>query len=198
MEITHGKKFEKPQAGNYTGTVIDLVTLENVASTFNGVTTYQNKVRIVWVLGPAYPGQIAVTKDGKPFEVIGTYNMKLIDRPKKSKLYELLEQMLQSAPPLISNDAELESVVLGRSNQLFLVSNNNPSDASDPFINVAGVTPLAPGQVAPQIPAGFVRFKNRPKTQAGPQGRPVQTYPQPQVQPAPTNNVSLNSKNEAF
>jgi hypothetical protein len=199
MEITHGKKFEKPQPGNYTGTVIDLVPLENVASTFNGVTTYQNKVRIVWVIGPAYPGQVVVTKDGKPFEVIGTYNMKLIDKPKKSKLYELLEQMLQAAPPLISNDGELETLVLGRSNQLFLVSNANNSDPTDPFINIAGVTPLAPGQVAPQAPAGFVRFKNRPKTVAGPQGRPVQTYAQAPQQ----NSVNLNAapptgQNEAF
>lgn len=181
MEITSGKKFEKPQPGNYTGTVIDIVTLPNVSSTFNGVTTIQNKVRVVWVIGPAYPGQGYLTKENKPFEVIGTYNAKLIDKPKKSKLYELLEQMLQGAPPLVKNDEELERLMLGRSNQLFLVANANPSDPTDPYINIAGVTPLAPGQVPPAPPAGFVRFKNRTKEVAGQNGQPVATYATPQA-----------------
>lgn len=195
MEITSGKKFEKPQPGNYTGTVIDIVTLPNVSSTFNGVTTIQNKIRVVWTIGPAYPGQVYLTKENKPFEVIGTYNAKLIDKPKKSKLYELLEQMLQGAPPLVKNDEELELLMLNRSNQLFLVANANPSDPTDPYINIAGVTPLAPGQIAPVAPAGFVRFKNRTKTVAGPNGQPVQTYATPQAAaaapaaaPAPAQN----------
>lgn len=182
MEITSGKKFEKPQPGNYTGTVIDIVTLPNVSSTFNGVTTIQNKIRVVWTIGPAYQGQVYLTKENKPFEVIGTYNAKLIDKPKKSKLYELLEQMLQQAPPLVKNDEELERLMLGRSNQLFLVANANPSDPTDPYINIAGVTPLAPGQVAPPVPAGFVRFRNRVKETAGQNGQAVQTYAQPPAQ----------------
>jgi hypothetical protein len=198
MEITHGKKFEKPQPGNYTGTVIDIVLLPNQASTFNGATTYQNKIRVVWTIGPAYPGQVAVTKEGKPFEVIGTYNAKLIDKPKKSKLYELLEQMLQGAPPLVKNDEELEALMLNRSNQLFLVANANPSDPTDPFINIAGVTPLAPGQVAPPVPAGFIRKKFRPVTQAGPNGQPVQTYAQPPATTQVNQAVSAQSKNVSF
>lgn len=200
MEITHGKKFEKPQPGNYVGTVIDIVTLADQKSTYNGVETIQNKVRIVWVLGPAYPGQVATQKDGKPFEVIAVPNAKLTTKPKKSKLYEILEQMLGGAPPLVKNDAELEALMLGRSNQLFLVANANPSDPSDPYINVAGLTPLAPGQVPPQAPAGFVRFKNRVKTVAGQNGQPVATYATPQAAAAaptaapavvPSNNVSF-------
>jgi hypothetical protein len=197
MEITSGKKFEKPAPGNYTGTVIDIVTLPNVSSTFNGVTTIQNKIRVVWTIGPAYQGQVYLTKENKPFEVISTYNAKLIDKPKKSKLYELLEQMLQQAPPLVKNDEELERLMLGRSNQLFLVANANPSDPTDPYINIAGVTPLAPGQVAPVAPTGFVRNKNRVKEVAGQNGQAVQTYAQPPAQnqaqptqqaPAPTAN----------
>ena len=200
MEITHGKKFEKPQPGNYVGTVIDIVTLADHTSTYNGVETIQNKVRIVWVLGPAYPGQVATQKDGKPFEVIAVPNAKLTTKPKKSKLYEILEQMLGGAPPLVKNDAELEALMLGRSNQLFLVANANPSDPSDPYINVAGLTPLAPGQVPPQAPAGFVRFKNRVKTVAGQNGQAVATYATPQAAAAaptaapavvPSNNVSF-------
>jgi hypothetical protein len=201
MEISQGKKFEKPAPGNYTGIVIDLVFLPNVKSTFNGVTTEQDKVRVVWALGNNQAGQPAVTKEGKQFEVIGTYNAKLISKPKKSKLYELLEQMLQGAPPLVKNDVELEQLMLGRANNLFLVANANASDANDPYINIAGVTPLFQGQVAPTVPAGFVRFKNRVKTVAGQNGQPVATYATPQAAqtaaPAaaptvpPTNNVSF-------
>ena len=201
MEIGQGKKFERPQPGNYTGTVIDIIPMPNVSSTFNGVTTLVNKIRVIWVLGPAYQGQNALTKEGTPFEQFGTYPAKLVNTgTKKSKLYELLEQMLQQAPPLVRNDEELEKLMLGRSNQLFLVAAANPKDPNDPYINVAGVTPLAPGQVAPVAPANYVRVKNRPKVQAGPQG-PVQTYGQPQapqtapqVQPVaapPTNVVSF-------
>lgn len=206
MEITQGKKFEKPAPGNYTGTVIDIVTLPDVETTYNGVKSVQNKVRIVWTLGPAYPGQVATTKEGKPFEVIAVPNAKLTTKPKKSKLFEILEQMLGQAPPLVRNDQELETLMLGRSNQLFLVANANPSDPNDPYINVAGLTPLAPGQVAPPVPAGFVRFKNRPKQTAGPNGQTVATYAQQPAQtsqqgqpaaqqtaatPAPSNNVTF-------
>ncbi len=207
MEISQGKKYEKPQPGNYTGTVIDIIPMPNVSSTFNGVTTLVNKVRIVWILGPAYLGQNVLTKEGKPFEQMGTYPAKLVNTgTKKSKLYELLEQMLQQAPPLIRNDEELERVLLGRSNQLFLVAAANAKDPTDPYINVAGVTPLAPGQVPPQAPVGFVRVKNRPKEVAGQNGQVVQTYGTPQaaqqaqqpvqqqqapVAPAPSNNVAF-------
>lgn len=201
MEITHGKKFEKPAPGNYTGTVIDIVPMADVVTKYNGVETKQNKVRIVWVLGPAYPGQNVLTKEGKPFEVVAFPNAKLTTKPKKSKLFEILEQMLGQAPPLINNDAELEALMLGRSNLLFLVANSNPADANDPYINVAGLTPLAPGQTAPPVPTGFIRFKNRPKTVAGQNGQPVQTYATPQAaqaaapaQPAaPANTVSLST-----
>jgi len=201
MEIGQGRKFEKPQPGNYLGTIIDLVSMPNVPSTFNGVTTLVNKVRIVWTLGAAYPGQSVLTTEGKPFEQMGTYPAKLVNTgTKKSKLYELLEQMLQQAPPVIKTDEELERLMIGRSNQLFLVASANPKDPSDPYINVAGVTPLAPGQVAPVAPVGFVRFKNRPKTTAGQQGQPVQTYatsqaaqaqPAATTQPPAANNVSF-------
>jgi len=198
MEIGHGKKFERPQPGNYTGTVIDIIPMPNVSSTFNGITTLVNKVRIVWVLGPAYTGQVVLTKEGKPFDQIGTYPAKLVNTgTKKSKLYELLEQMLQQAPPLVRNDEELEQLVLGRSNQLFLVAAANPTDPNDPYINVAGVTPLAPGQTAPTTPADYVRFKNRVKTQAGLQGQVVQTYVQPQTQPVQTAPQQTTTSNQA-
>lgn len=197
MEISQGKKFEKPQPGNYVGTVIDIIPMPDQKSVYNGVESIQNKVRIVWVLGPAYPGQNVLTKEGKPFEVVAFPNAKLTTKPKKSKLFEILEQMLGQAPPLVKNDEELETLMLGRSNQLFLVSAPNPSDPNDPFINVAGLMPLAPGQAAPVAPQGFVRFKNRPKTQAGQNGQPVPTYATPQAA-APVTQPTSAPKTVSF
>jgi hypothetical protein len=176
MEITTQKKFEKPDGGAFAGTIIDVVNLPNVSSVFNGVVTVQNKIRIVWVIGGLFAGQKVLDSEGKPYHVIGTYNAKMIEKPKKSRLFELLEQVLNGAPPLITNDTDLERVLLGRSNQLFLVKNPDPKNPQDYFINVAGVSPLPQGVVPPPVPAGFVRSKDRPKMVAG-----VQTYATPQA-----------------
>ena len=176
MEIATQKKFEKPDGGAFAGTIIDVVNLPNVSSVFNGVVTVQNKIRIVWVIGGLFAGQKVLDSEGKPYHVIGTYNAKMIEKPKKSRLFELLEQVLNGAPPLITNDTDLERVLLGRSNQLFLVKNPDPKNPQDYFINVAGVSPLPQGVIAPQVPVGFVRSKDRPKVVGG-----VQTYATPQA-----------------
>jgi len=67
----------------------------------------------------------------------------------------------------------------------------NPAKAGEFFVNVVGILPLPAGAPAPHAPVGFIRQKDKPQTQAGPQGRPVQTYAQaPQQAP---NSVSLNA-----
>jgi hypothetical protein len=83
---------------------------------------------------------------------------------------------LNGPPPLIVSTEQLAELLIGRSNQLFVTLTPNAQKPGEFFANVAGVTPLAAGQVPPPIPAGFVRTKDRPKTQAGPSGQPVQTY----------------------
>jgi hypothetical protein len=186
MNLDKPEPFEIPDGGNYLGTIIDVVDLPNQQTQY-GV---KNKVRLVWTLGASFPGQKVVDSKGKTLEVIASLNSFWSNN---SKLYKMVAMILGQAPPLITSTEQLEQLLLGRSNQLFIVKSQDAQDANKWYANVAGVAPMAPGQVAPQAPQGFVRFKNRAKTQAGPQGQPVQTYAQPpqnqqqpqQWQPAP-------------
>jgi hypothetical protein len=182
MNISQGKVFEKPVGGSYVGTIIDVVDMPQQTSTFNGKTELVDKVRILWVLA-LINGTPYLDKEGNSFTVAAFPNAK---QAPKAKLTKLLTQILNAAPPLISNSEDLSRLLLGRSNQLFLVQEPDLRNPGQFFTNIAGIAPLPAGVVPPQAPAGFVRFKDKTKTQAGPQGQPVQTYAQP-----PTNNVSL-------
>jgi hypothetical protein len=175
MNLDKPEPFEIPDGGNYLGTIIDVVDLPNQQTQY-GV---KNRVRLVWTLGASFPGQKVVDSKGKTLEVIASLNSFWSNN---SKLYKMVAMILGQAPPLITSTEQLEQLLLGRSNQLFIVKSQDAQDANKWYANVAGVAPMAPGQVAPQAPQGFVRFKNRAKTQAGPQGQPVQTYTQPQQQ----------------
>jgi hypothetical protein len=191
MDISQGKVFEKAVGGSYLGTIVDVVDMPNQKSSYGGVTKDVNRVRIQWILGHTNNTQYLDT-EGQPMTVVA---MPIAGQSPNSKLNKLLTQILNGAPPLIQNTEDLARLLIGRTNELFLVQEPSTKVAGEFYTNVAGVAPLKPGQVAPPIPAGFVRFKDRPKTQAGPQGRPVQTYaqaPQQQQQPA-TNSVSLNA-----
>jgi hypothetical protein len=92
---------------------------------------------------------------------------------------------------LLSNSEQLSQLLIGRSSQLFLTQEPDNRNPGEFFTNVAGIAPLPPGVVPPQAPAGFVRSKDKAKTQTGPQGQPVQTYVAPQA--VPTNTVSLSA-----
>ncbi len=186
MNIGQGKVFERPTGGAFLGTIIDVVDMPQQPTKFGP----KDKVRILWVLSHI-TGAPYLDKEGAPFTIAGFYNATMTDN---SNLSKALRQVLQSQVPLVTNTEDLARLVLGRSNQLFLTQEpdqNKPvgSDGKPQFVTfVAGIAPLPPGVVPPQAPAGFVRFKDKPKTQAGPNGRPVQTYAQP---PAQANNVSL-------
>jgi len=173
MEILQGKKFEKPAPGMYLATTVDLVEMPNVQTAWG----IKNKVRIHWVLAHLN-GQLYLAKDGSPVEAVGIWAANMGG---KAELPKRLTQILGQAPPLITSTEQLEQLVLGRSNILVLVQNPNPKDPNDPYINVDGIGPLPAGMTAPPIPANYVRAKNRPKTQAGPQGTPVATYATPQA-----------------
>lgn len=195
MELSKPKVFEKPDGGLFYGTIIDVVDMPNVPSTYNGVVTLKNKVRILWVLNKQ-DSTPALDKEGKQLTVAGFYNAVLADN---SNLMKVIRQILNGQPPLMTNTDQVADLLLGRQNQLFLVKAENKRNPADPYTNIAGITPLAPGQIAPAgPPQGFVREKFRPKEQAGPQGAPVQTYPTPQAAaaaqpvapaPAPTANT---------
>jgi hypothetical protein len=201
MNIGQGKVFERPNGGSYLGTIIDVVDMPAFPTRYGP----KDKVRVLWVLshinGVAY-----LDSEGAPMTIAGFYNATQTDN---SNLTKVLRQILNGQPPLINNTEDLSRLLLGRSNQLFLTQEPDQKKVGEFMTLVAGIAPLPPlpaGVKPPQVPAGFVRFKDKPKTQAGPQSQPVQTYAQPpqsqQANPQ-SNNVSFaaarpTSNPEAF
>jgi len=176
MELNNTKPFEKPDAGQFAGTIVDVVDLPNYPSQYGP----KNKIRIVWVLGPAAQGQKTLDSEGKPYQVIGMYNASISE---KSSLFKTISMILNAAPPLMTTTEQVAQLLIGRSNLLFLTKTPNPKIQNDFYVNVAAIMPLPAGFPVPQAPQGFVRSKDRPKTQAGPNGQPVQTFAQPPAQP---------------
>ena len=160
------KLFEQPDAGLFLGTIIDVIDLGLVKTNFNGQEREDQKIQVVWVLDKN-------DKEGRPFQVRSApLNANINMNPKsgkKSRLYELIEQVFQQPPTL---EFESESF-LGRSNQLFLVRETDPKDATKVYTNIKGLLPLSPGQVGPKVPQGFVRAKD--KKQGFVQSAPVQS-----------------------
>lgn len=179
MNIGQGKVFERPQGGVFLGTIIDVVDMPQQPTKFGP----KDKVRVLWVISHIN-GAPYLDKEGQPFTIAGFYNATMTDN---SNLTKALRQILQAQPPLITNTEDLTRLLMGRSNQLFLTQEPDQKKVGEFVVFVAGISPLPPGVVPPQAPAGFVRHVNKPKTQAGPNGQPVQTYAAPS-----NNNVSLN------
>lgn len=180
MEVSQGKTFYKPAAGMYLGTVIDLIEKPGVTTQWG----LKNKVMFIWTISHA-DGRPYLDPEGKPYQVTAwvtsTMNPKST-QPVFRNMYKIIAGILNTTPPLITSTEQIEQLVLGKSNGLMVTVEPNPQDAQNPYVNVVGIMPLAPGQVGPQPAADFVRAKNRPKTQAGPQGQPVQTYAVPPTQ----------------
>jgi hypothetical protein len=182
MNIGQNKVFERPRGGGFLGTIIDVVDMPQQPTKFGP----KDKIRVLWVLAELN-GAPYLDKEGQPFTIAGFYNATLSDN---SNLTKALRQILNAQPPLITTTEQLTQLLLGRSNQLFLTQEPDQQKANEFVTFVAGIAPLPPGVVPPQAPAGFVRHKDKPKTQAGPQGRPVQTYAQPPTQPTPLNTFN--------
>jgi hypothetical protein len=182
-----GGKFEKPDQGLFNGTIIDVVELGPVTTIVPGVgPVTKNKMRIIWVLDKN-------DSTGKPFQVQGTYTFSMNE---KSLLFKTVQQVYAPQAPPTPFDSEY---LMGRSNQLFLIKTANPKDANDPYVNVSGLLPLAPGVAAPQAPTGFIRTKDRPAKGTAPAqqaaGSTVATTPtaQPGV---PTASQSQPASND--
>lgn len=175
MELNNQKPFEKPDAGQFAGTIIDVVDLPNYPSQYGP----KNKIRIVWVLGPAAPGQKTLDSEGKPYQVIGMYNASISE---KASLFKAISMILNAAPPLMTTTEQVAQLLIGRSNLLFLTKTPNPKIQGDFYVNIAAIMPLPAGFPIPQAPQGFIRTKDRVKTVAGPNGQPVQTFAQPPQQ----------------
>lgn len=174
MQIAQGAKFERPAPGMYLATLVDVVDLPQVQTQYG----LKDKLRFHWVLAHLN-GQLYLTKEGRPVEATLQLNANMGG---KAELPKRLTQILGQAPPVITSTEQLESLTIGRSNILVIVHAPNPKDPTDPYANVDGIGPIQPGlPAAPPIPQGYVRFKNRAKTVAGPNGQPVQTYATPQA-----------------
>lgn len=179
MQIAQGAKFERPAPGMYLATLVDVVDLPQV-QTQHGT---KDRLRFHWVLA-GLNGQLYVGKDGKPVEATLQLNANM---GAKAELPKRLAQILAQAPPVITSTEQLEGLVIGRSNVIVVVHAPNPKDPNDPYANVDGIGPIPAGMpAAPPIPQGYVRFKNRAKTQVGPNGQPVQTYATPAAAAAAT------------
>jgi len=182
MDISQGKVFFKADAGTYLSTVIDVVDKPNAPTKFG----LKNKVLIVWVV-THLNGAPYLDPEGQPYQVSAYPTASMSEKssqPLFRNLYKIVTGVLNGQqPPLITSSQQLEQVLLGRSNVLMVTKEPNPEKAGDFYVNPVGILPMQAGMPIPQVPAGFVRQKDKPKTQAGPQGRPVQTYAAPPQQP---------------
>lgn len=181
MELKTQKPFEVPDAGLFLGTIIDVVDLPQQKTMFNGIVTFKDRLRIMWVLTKT-DNTPALDSEGKPFRIVQSYNASLHE---KSALFAIVRQILNAAPPLLQKSEDLAALLIGRSSQIFITKDPDRNNPQKFYANVKGLSPLSPGQVPPPIPQGFVRHKDRPQTTAGPNGQPVQTYAQPAAQTAP-------------
>jgi hypothetical protein len=194
MDISQGKVFFKPEAGTYLGTIIDVVDKPQVQTTYG----LKNKVLILWVI-TQLNGAPYLDPEGLPYQVSIYTTASMSEKssqPLFRNLYKVVSGVLNGQqPPLITSTAQLEQVLLGRSNVLMVTKEAVPGKQNEFYVNPVGILPMQTGMPIPQAPAGFVRSKNKPKTQAGPQGVPVQTYTQPQQfvpPPQNQNTVSLS------
>lgn len=151
IEPNSGKKFERPDAGAFVGTVIDVIDLGLVPSKNPKFPDPKNRTRIVWVLDRN-------DSEGKPYVIIEQPPTRMNDGStgfKKSRLYEIWEGILQAAPAV---PYETENLI-GKSNLLYLAREGE-------FVKILGFMPVPAGKTPPVAPAGFVRDKDDPKKQA--------------------------------
>lgn len=140
IQSDDGKPFEKPDSGEFLGTIIDVIFLKDVQTEY-GV---KSKFRIIWALDKN-------DSEGNPFRVMRQVNAKLSSGGKRpSDFYNIVKDVLGTAPPTTFETDDL----IGRSNKLFVIREGE-------YANIKGILPLPPGAVGPKIPQGFVRAKDK-------------------------------------
>jgi len=151
------KNFENPETGRFNGTIIDIVDLGIKKNRFGEEKV---RMRIIWVLDKN-------DSQGAPFRVMREVNATIADKPKKSNLYEIVEQVTGRAPS-VPFDSE---VLIGRSNELTIVREADAATGKV-YANIKVIMPLPAGVVPPQAPAGFVRAEVKKAMQAAQAGAP--------------------------
>lgn len=163
------KNYEKPDSGQFTGIIADVVELKNVQTKFGPKT----KIRIVWLLDKN-------DSEGNPFRVMSQVNASINE---KAELYKIVVAVTGAAP-LAQPQFDVETL-LGRVNVLFVVREKS-QDGQSEFANVKAILPAPAGTVAPKIPATFVRHKDRDNNrQQSTQQSTQQSQPAQQQQQAP-------------
>lgn len=159
------KEYEKPDSGLHNAILADIIELGNVTTVYQGQTKTFPAARFVWILA-------TLGKDGKPLQVSKRYNVSNFHE--KSNVYKDLKMIL-GAPP--NPAADIDNYI-GTIRCLW-INREVSADGTKDFANIQGYLPADPSKpMITGVPAGFVRDKFRPKTQAGPQGQPVQTFQQ--------------------
>lgn len=155
MLIENNQKiFEKPDTGQFAGTIIDIVDLGKVRTKFGEKV----KVRIVWVLDKN-------DSEGQPYRVMRQLTASVHE---KSQLTEVVKGITGQAPVAPFDPDTL----IGRSNMLWITKEKDATSGKD-FANVKAILPLPAGMAAPPIPQGFVRSKDRPVTVYAQSGAPA-------------------------
>lgn len=157
-------KYEKPDAGMFVGTIIDVIELGVVPSR-NGFAA-QERVRIVWVLDKN-------NSQGKPYFISEAPTTKWSDGTsgyKKSRLYEISEGVFGTLPP-VPYDSEL---LIGKSNLLFLAKEGE-------FVKIKGFMPVPSDRIAPKAPSDFKRDKDDPVKRSKRLQRAQQALQQAQI-----------------
>lgn len=172
------KEYEKPDSGLFHGVLADIVDMGIVSTVFQGQTKTYPAIRFVWILN-------VNGKDGKPLSVSRRYNVSNFHE--KSNIYKDLKMIL-GVPPDLNRDTE---TYIGTVRKLW-INREKSIDGTKDYANIQGYLPADPGVII-VAPADFIRDKYRPKTVAGPQGQPVQTY-QNNPNPAPAQPVQYASQ----
>lgn len=179
MIVPQKKEYEKPAAGFHNAILADVVEAGMQTTVYNGETKTFPNAYFVWILTTA-------GKDGKPLQVRRYYNVSSMHE--KSNIYKDLKMILMQPP---NPAADLDNYI-GTVRKLW-ISREKSLDGTKDLVKISGYLPYEPGTPVPIIPPDFIRDKFKPKTQAGPQGQPVQTYQQPpqqQYQPVPAQAVA--------
>lgn len=167
------KKFEKPDTGEYIGVIADMVDLGKMKTKFGEKV----KIRIVWLLNVS-------DTEGFPFRVAQQVTASMHE---KATLYGIVKAVLAEPPP-VPYDVEK---LIGMSRRLYVVKEKAPDN--EMYSNIKAILPL--GTATPMvIPAGFVRSKDKPKSQTFQSSAPAA----PTSTPAPARPTEETASQASF
>jgi len=143
---TGGGDFELAPAGNHVARCYSVVDMGLQERSFQGVTNHKQIVRISWELCNE------PMADGRPFSVSASYTLSLSEKSN-------LRRDLQSWRGRAFTEEELRGfdlfTILGVPAMVNVV---HETKGDRTYANVAGITPLPKGMVAPELQNEILRF----------------------------------------